>query len=237
LDVRDEGALVAGEFDTDLSTVEAEFGPGKASISSWQAAVGNLTVDTRNEALAVKGDLVTNLAGVQSEVMVDATPLDLALGGLKAELTSLDIVSKGDELSLGLAGRSTLEKLDTSLADSETRPGGKAALDLLSVDLQELAFSSGPTPAWRGRADLGMANLNAHTSEETLFTLAVGQLEAKGLESSPTMDPSKMPRHRRPRKTKPRFPSCAPGDWPLVKAPRSSSPIRRSSPSRASSPR
>jgi hypothetical protein len=186
LDVRDEGALVAGEFDTDLSTVEAEFGPGKASISSWQAAVGNLTVDTRNEALAVKGDLATNLAGVQSEVMVDATPLDLALGGLKAELTSLDIVSKGDELSLGLAGHSTLENLDTSLAASETRPGAKAALDLLSVDLQELAFSSGATPAWRGRADLGMANLNAQTSEETLFTLAVGQLEAKGLESDDT---------------------------------------------------
>jgi hypothetical protein len=134
----------------------------------------------------VKGDLVTNLAGVQSEVMVDATPLDLALGGLKAELTSLDIVSKGDELSLGLAGHSTLENLDTSLAASETRPGAKAALDLLSVDLQELAFSSGATPAWRGRADLGMANLNAQTSEETLFTLAVGQLEAKGLESDDT---------------------------------------------------
>jgi hypothetical protein len=183
LDTRDDGVVLGGQFDANFSTIEAQYGSGAVNVGSWETAIEKFTMDTRNDALALNGELTTNLTEIETEVMVDTAPLGLALGRLTADLTSLDLVSRADDLSLGLAGHSTWENLDTSLADSDARAGGSAELGLLTLNLEEFAFSGGAAPTWRTRVNLDLANLKARTSDETLFSLALGGLDAKGLAS------------------------------------------------------
>jgi hypothetical protein len=179
----DDGVLLAGQFDLALSTVEAQVDSNAMNVGSWETAVERLAVDTRNEALALSGELATTLAQIETEVMVDAAPLSLGLGRLKADLTSIDVRSGADDLSLDLSGRSTWENLETTLPDSDAFPGGSAALGFLTLDLREFAFSGGAVPAWRTRVDVELTDLMAQTSDESLFSLGLGGVGAKGLAS------------------------------------------------------
>jgi hypothetical protein len=174
---------LGGQFGASLSAIEAHYGPGAVSVGSWETAIGKFTMDTRNDALALTGELTTNLAEIETDVIVDSAPLGLALGQLKANLTSLDVESRANDLLLDLTGDTTWKALDLSLADSDARAGGNAELGLSNLDIREFVFSGGATPTWRALIDVELKDMKAQTSDEALFSLGLGGVDAKGVES------------------------------------------------------